>query len=79
VTQPAGEVRHTFAGDDLLTELVERGFGGEGVGEPLEPVLPRVLAEVVEAGRFTGLADEELGFEPGGHRALVIGRCCHHR
>ena len=57
------EVADELAVGDRLAELVEARFGCSDVDEPVEPFLPRSLAEVVEAGLLARGVDELLGVE----------------
>ena len=65
--QPVHQIRRELAGGDLRTELGERGLGRQRVGESIEPFLPRVLAEVVEARRLGCVGDDAGGVERSTH------------
>lgn len=61
--QPVGQVQRELPGGDLPSELGEGGLRHERVADPLEALLPGVLAEVFEARALPSLRDEALGVE----------------
>ena len=57
------ELRGDVAFEDRPTEIVDVGFRFDARQQTLQPLAPRVLAEVVESGRGRGLLDEAVDFE----------------
>src|SRR5436309_1861013 len=59
--QAVREVGEEVAHHDLEADVVQASFRLERREEPAEPLAPRVVAEIVEAGELARLAHEPLG------------------